>query len=118
MIGRRLRRQGGGPNSIGMAALVRLLTLFAFLLMPFTMATAGAHAMPQAMAERHCGDHGQQPAPATDMTQCLMMCAALPAAASLKIVAPDLPKAPVQFTVFRPIHGIILDIATPPPRLS
>ena len=112
-----LRRHGGEPNSAGMAAVIRLLTLVAFVLMPFTMTPAGAHVMPQAMAEGHCGDHPDgQPAPATDMAQCLMMCAALPAAEPLAVYAPDVPKAPVQLTLIRPIHGIILDIATPPPR--
>ena len=98
---------------------LRIFTLFALIVMPFTMqsAPAEAHAMPQAMADGHCGDHpGGQQAPAPDMAQCMLMCAALPATAPLVLFAPDLPKAPPQLAIIKPIHGIILDIATPPPR--
>ena len=116
---RRLIRRPAGTNSFPMPAALRFLALIALVLMPFTMvaAPAEAHAMPQAMAEGHCGDHpDQQPAPATDMAQCMLMCAALPAAEPLAVYEPDLPKAPLQLARIKPIHGIILDIATPPPR--
>jgi hypothetical protein len=117
---RRLIRSAAGPNSRPMAAVFRLLALVALVLMPFTMAAApaGAHAMPQAMTQDHCGDHPDAPAAPADMAQCMLMCAALPAAEPLTVFAPDLPKAPLRLNRVKPIHGIILDIATPPPRLS
>lgn len=119
LTGRTLRRQGGEPNSAGMAAVFRLLTLFAFVLMPFTMAPAEAHAMPQGIAEGHCDDRQQPELPKqVNMAQCMLMCAALPAAEPLTVFAPGLPKTPLQLDLIKPIHGIILEIATPPPRPS
>jgi hypothetical protein len=102
-----------------MAALFRMLTLVAFVLMPFTMAPAEAHAMPAAMTEGHCGEHPDAPAaPATDMAQCLLMCAALPAAEPVVISSPAELPAPREAAFPKPIHGIILEIATPPPRVA
>lgn len=116
---RRLIRDPARLISMLMQPVFRLIALIALVLMPFTMAAAPteAHAMPQATASDHCGDHSdRQSAPATDMAQCMLMCAALPAAEPLAVIAPDLPKAPLQLARIRPFHGIILDIATPPPR--
>jgi hypothetical protein len=111
-----------GPGSyLGGMVAVRLLALIALVLMPFTMtaAPAEAHAIPQGLSEQHCSDH-QQPAssPALDMAQCMLMCAALPASEPLNISPPDVPRAPRQITLDDPIIGIILDIATPPPRTA
>jgi hypothetical protein len=111
----------GNYRAVMIARVLRLLTLVALALMPFTMsaAPAKAHAMPQATAEEHCGDH-QQPAsaPVLDMAQCMLMCAALPASEPLSISPPDVPRAPRQLALDDPIIGIILDIATPPPRTA
>ena len=116
---RRLIRGAAGPNSTGMAALFRMLTLVAFVLMLFTMAPAEAHAMPQAMADGHCGEHPDAPAaPATEMAQCLLMCAALPAAEQVAISPPEELRAPREVAFAKPIQGIILEIATPPPRIA
>ena len=104
-----------------MARAVRLLTLIALVLMPFTMAAAPteAHAMPQATGEEHCdGRHQPDSPPATDMVQCMLMCAALPAAEPIKVGAPEIIDPPRQHTLAQAFHGVILDIATPPPRLS
>jgi hypothetical protein len=103
---------------------IRLLTLLALVAMPFAMAAspAQAHSGPDAMAgmsAEHCADHEDSNAPpATDMTQCLLMCAALPAMGPLRIEPPELPRAPLALSAAVPIHGIILEIATPPPRLA
>lgn len=106
-----------------LAQCIRLLTLAALVLMPFTMASAPAEAHPgQAMATM-AGDHcaGQEQdgqAPVTDMTQCMLMCVALPATELSEVEAPALPRAPLRLAAIRPIHGIILEIATPPPRFA
>ena len=107
------------PKSRGMAALFRMFALLALVLMPFTMggAPAEAHAMPAAMAEGHCGEHPAAPAePAMDMAQCMLMCAALPAADPVAVATPEALRAPRQAAFAQQFHGIILEIATPPPR--
>lgn len=99
----------------------RFLALAALVLMSFTMSAAPgeAHAMPQATADGHCDDHGQPQAPsAPDMADCMLMCAALPAAESITITALEVPKAPRRLALSESIHGIILEIATPPPRAA
>ena len=98
--------------------LIRLLTLIALVLMPLTMAAAPteAHAMP-AMAESHCDDRHQPAMPKQmDMAQCMLMCAALPASEMLIAMPLAVPKAPRRLALDKPIHGIILETATPPPR--
>ena len=107
------------------ATLFRLLTLLALVAMPFTMAASPgqAHSGPAAtaaMSAEHCADYegGSNAPPATDMTQCLLMCAALPATEALWVEAPELPRPPLALSAAVPIRGIILEIATPPPRLA
>ena len=104
------------------AALTRLLTLIALVLMPLGMTGAPAAASPMpahALASaNHCdqqGGHDQAPAPKMD---CMAMCTALPATDS---PAPSLvlkPRAPRTIAVANPFDGIILEIATPPPKLA
>ena len=99
---------------------LRLLAMVALVLMPFTMtsAPAEAHAAPSAMAEGHCSEHPDAPAAPADMTQCMLMCAALPAAEPAAISSPVELRAPRAVAFAKPIHGIILEIATPPPRIA
>jgi len=103
-----------------MPVAIRFLTMLAFVLMPFTMAPAQveAHPMPAAMADGHCGEHPDAPAAPADMTQCMLMCAALPAAGPVSISSPEELRAPREVAFAKPIHGIILEIATPPPRIA
>jgi hypothetical protein len=105
------------------AALLRLITLLALVLMPIGMASAPAMAqqMPMddaamAMGEGHCDkQQGQDKAPATKW-DCTAMCTALPAtdapapARRLKLAAPRAIAIAVSF------DGIVPEIATPPPR--
>lgn len=100
-----------------MATLLRVLTLIALVLMPLTMtaAPAEAHAMPAMAMGEHCGDHPQAP-PMKDMAQCMLMCAALPVADQFAVSPPVLPAPPPVLALISEIHGIILEIATPPPR--
>ena len=103
-----------------MSALLRVLTLLSLVLMPFAMtaAPASAHAMPAA-ADIHCFDHQRPQTPnQVDLAQCMLMCAALPAAEALTVSAPAVPKAPRRLALAVPIRGIILEIATPPPRFA
>ena len=104
---------------------LRMLALMALVLMPFMMASAPAEAhgkhggLRSASGENHCGDQQQPEAPpATDMAQCMLMCAALPAAPPSQVGGRDLPCAPLVLAAVAPIHGIILEIATPPPRTA
>lgn len=112
------------PYLTGMLAqCLRLLTLAALVLMPFTMAPAPAeahHGQAMAtMAADHCAGQEQDgQEPVTDMTQCLLMCAALPAVQPSAVEGPALPHGPLRLAAIRPIHGIILEIATPPPRFA
>lgn len=118
LIRRTLLGAGATPTSHDMAALFRLFALVALVLMPFTMAgaPAKAHATP-AVADGHCGEHPAAPAgPAIDMAQCMLMCAALPAAEQIAMSPPALPAPPPVLGLSSKNNGIILEIATPPPR--
>ena len=101
---------------------LRILTLVALVLMPFTMGSApaqaqSAHSAMAKMSSEHCADHQDNGAkPVTDMAQCMLMCAALPAAEALSLTPPVLPRTPLILSAVKSIHGIILEIATPPPR--
>ena len=108
--------------------LIRFLVLLAVLALPLGMAPAGAtadhHTMAGAMdGAAHCADMapGGRQMPAKSMGgDCAMACAsALPAFAR---ATDDLP-APQPVELARPglaavLHGLILDIATPPPRFA
>ena len=73
--------------------------------------------MPAMSTAEHCGNQPQpQAPPIKDMAQCMLMCAALPAAEPVTVSPPDVPLAPRLLALAKPIHGIILEIATPPPR--
>jgi hypothetical protein len=104
--------------------LAKLLLLFAVLIMPFGMGQAPAapprHAMPSVdMPTQHCPEQAPTHQNKAGMAECTMSCsAALPAgdchsgeprriasAAPLASPAPEL-------------HGILLETATPPPKLS
>ena len=117
-----IARQGRGAYLTRMAmALVRLMTVVALMLMPFVMTTApaAAHTASPAMTEGHCADHpDQRGPPATDVTQCMLMCATLPAAGPLILAPPIQPRLALKQVPAEPIHGIILEISTPPPRAA
>jgi hypothetical protein len=100
----------------------RLLLLLAVLLMPLGMtpATAADHHMTMASAgDDHCPDRQSQHRHRDGPAMCSMACAsALPAediAQADTIIASRDVLIPV---VGRRLHGVLLEIATPPPRLS
>lgn len=108
------------------AALLRLLTLLALVLVPIGMTSAPAAASPTPashhMAAGHCDEQPEDDqAPASKMdcaAMCATMCTALPA---MDAAAPNpllKPKAPRTIAVAKPFDGIILELATPPPRLG
>lgn len=103
------------------AAVIRLLTLLALVLMPLGMAGAPAmaHAMPAqySMASTgHCDEQpGQDRAPASKM-DCAAMCTALPATdapAPASVLKPTAPRTDGVVALF---EGREPEIATPPPR--
>ena len=105
------------------AALPRLLTLLALLLMPFGMVSAPAAAQPMpashSMAQaEHCDEQpGQDKAPLHSSQQMhCAMCAALPAGDPPAPNAGLQPTAPRIIAVVSPVSGIELEIATPPPK--
>jgi hypothetical protein len=105
-----------------MALIGRLLLLLAVLLMPLGMTPAAAaeHHMTMASAPAdHCPDQESQHRHDDGLAMCSMACAsALPAqniAQDDTIVRPrDLPIPGVGHR----LHGILLEIATPPPKLA
>ena len=106
------------------AALLRLLTALAVIWMPFGMAPAlaaapaptGHHAM---AADEDC--HG---APASerdadrDQALCAAMCTVLPAEPAPAVAEPVAVVLPAAVPLASTLSGILLEIATPPPRLG
>lgn len=102
-------------------ALLSLMTLFAMMLMPAAMALApaAAHAAPMAAsqpADGHCDSQQQDKAPG--MVDCKATCGALTAAPVRAGEPMPLPAPPPAIGPARRFAGIILDIATPPPRIG
>lgn len=115
-----IAHQGRAAYFVGMPRLVlRMFAIVAVLLMPAGMAAAPAFAQPAATGEEgHCGDH-EQPTQETGKSQLhCMACGALPALPTSAEAAALLPKPPKVIARTRAISGIVLEIATPPPKLS
>jgi hypothetical protein len=103
------------------AFLFKLLALVAVLLMPAGMANAAASAQQAAAATKasHCSGHEEQEkAPLSGMDAQCMACAGLPATQVPAAGARLLPSAPRLIALTNAISGIILEIATPPPKLA
>ena len=105
------------------SVMLRMLALIALVIMPFGMTAAPAQAQPvhhaMAMAGNgHCDEQqDQHRAPTRNQTDCAAACTALPAPAEPILARPLKPKAPRAVALVAPFHGIVLEIATPPPRL-
>jgi hypothetical protein len=102
---------------------LRLLALFAVMVMPFGMSAAPAEAATQqhsmAMASEHCPEPDSVPSPDNALATCSMACAsALPAAELAPEVSHPLARPSVEPAIVAALAGIELEIATPPPRLS
>ena len=103
-----------------MRSLVKLLALFAVLLLPLGMAPAAASATHHNMASMsmpHCPEQGSNHRLKAAFAECTMACsAALPALD--RCTAPPLPIArePVRPALARHLSDLHPDIATPPPK--
>jgi len=101
------------------SALLRLLALFALVIMPLSMASASASAQPAvATPAGHCDDQ-QQPAkaPSAPQVHCTG-CAALPAMDAPAPLAELAPETPMLIALASFLAGIEPDTATPPPKLA
>lgn len=120
-------QQAFGAYGAAMAsAVIRLLTLLAFVMMPLAMSST-AFAAPQgaatvamhhdAMAE-HCGGGGEEEdnAPATGKMDCAAACTAIAPAGSPLTRAELRPRASREISLATPYGHIVPEIATPPPR--
>lgn len=104
-------------------AALRLLTLFALLLMPFGMAAAssapvaGHHS--SAMPTEHCDDQPGEKQSGGAVAKCAMPCAAaLPAADLAPADQQPVPRARSRPPIEPRLAGILMEIATPPPKLD
>ena len=102
------------------SALFRLLALVALMLMPAGMAGAQAFAQPASAGVNadHCDEHGvPDSAPGKAPAHCTG-CAALPELEPPPAIG-ELPPESKRFIArVEPFPGIILEIATPPPKLA
>ncbi len=111
---------------VRMPTLWKLLMLIAVLLMPLGMETAtastpvaGHHEMMAGMPMGHCPDQSNKRAHSDGLATCSMVCAStLPAQELIRdettprrhqLVAPQMAET---------LHGVLPEIATPPPRLA
>ena len=121
------------------SALMKLLTLVALLIMPFGMTAAPAMAQPMpadhammAMGEvsqgsghaqhgwkaggGHCDDQPEQDKAPVSQMDCAAMCTALPATDAPAPARVAKLNAPRTIALVTPFTGVVLEIATPPPR--
>jgi hypothetical protein len=100
------------------SGLFRLLALLALMLMPAGMAGAQALAQlaPAGGNANHCDDHGV-PDSAPAQPHCTG-CAALPALEPPPAIGGPPPEPKRFIARVEPFSGIILEIATPPPKLG
>lgn len=103
------------------AALLRLLTLLALVLMPIGMTSAPVAASPMPTSHDtamvgHCnGQPGEDETPVSKM-DCAAMCAALLATDAPAPTSILRPKAPRTIAIATPFVGVVPEIATPPPK--
>ena len=106
------------------AAILRLLTALAVLWMPFGMAPALAGAPAPMDHHAMAADEDCHGAPASDsdadrgQALCAAMCTVLPAADVPPVMEPFLVVMPATQGFAASLGGILLEIATPPPRLG
>lgn len=107
------------------AAIFRLLAIAAMILMPLGMgvtpaaaAALTAHTTMGGSEEGHCGQKSESETGKAMAMQCAGSCGALPAelaAAPVKELAPIACLAPDRVKV---LHGVMLPLSTPPPRVG
>lgn len=110
------------------SAVIRLLTLLAFTMMPLTMSST-AFAAPEAQQASmavhhkaiadHCGGSGDEDkAPPTNKMDCAAACTAIAPTGSPVPVAEIRPRVPREIMLAAAIGDIVPELATPPPRLG
>ena len=104
-------------------AILRMLTLAAFVLMPFGMTgtAANAQSMPaghSAMAMDHCEEQPEPGKAPVSKIDCTAMCTALPAKDFPALETVLKPNAPCTAAIVVQFAGFEPEIATPPPRLG
>jgi hypothetical protein len=104
-------------------ALLSLMALVAMALMPAAMGLAPAAAHPMTMSmdasdSGHCDSQDGGPGTAPGMVDCKATCGALTASPARVSEPLPLPSPPPAISPARRFAGIILDIATPPPRIG
>jgi hypothetical protein len=104
------------------AALPRLLTLLALVLMPLGMTGAPASAPPMPAnhdmaSANHCDEQGDQGDEPVSRMDCTAMCTAIPATGVPAPASAWKPTAPRIAGIAPPFDSIEPEIATPPPRL-
>lgn len=106
------------------AAIIRLLALFALILMPIGMglspAAASSHQLPAASAamSEHCGDDQRkdEPGKADRAMHCAAACTALPAKPSTEVVPATYVRPARSLEGEQRLSGNEPEIATPPPK--
>lgn len=106
-----------------MLRLIRFITLIALALLPLGMAPATAahdrHQMVAYMPMDDCSGDGPQQYEGSGIGQCAMPCASALAPTTVPVdqMPPQYRDHGLPGTSNR-LHGLVLEIATPPPRLS
>ncbi|MBA3834330.1 MAG: hypothetical protein H0X53_00500 [Sphingomonas sp.] len=104
--------------------LLRLLTMVAVLMVPFGMAAApaapsGGHTMSASTATEHCPESNPAEALGDGPADCAMPCsAAVPADAVAAVKSNSIVQAAAERRFEGALAGILLEIATPPPKLD
>ena len=104
--------------------MIRLLTMAAVLMLPFAMAAAPAapataHHSSAAVPADHCSDNPAENATGTVGHNCMMPCsAALPAPEPAPDQDSPVSRGHAPASPEPKLAGILLEIATPPPKLS
>lgn len=100
----------------------KLLALLAVLLMPLGMSAAAAadhHASMAGASTNHCPDQSSQHPQRDGAAMCSMACAsALPAQELIRNEPPVRRAALVMPVADHRLHGVLPEIATPPPKLA
>jgi hypothetical protein len=107
------------------AALFRLLAIAAIILMPLSMGIAPAaaavpssHASMKGQEDGHCGQKPDNDSGKAMAMQCTGSCSALPCEPASFSAQEPAPVACLSASAVKELHGVMLPLSTPPPRLG